>query len=830
MTPLKESATGKKLLIVESPAKARTIQQYLGGGYEVLASVGHVRDLPKTNIDAVDIQDGFVPRYVVSPDKREVIERIKKAAEKASEIFLATDPDREGEAIAWHIKEAVGLTNPHRVVFHEITKAAVEEALAHPRTIDENLRQAQEARRVLDRLVGYDLSGLIWKKVRYGLSAGRVQSPALRIVAEREREIKAFVPETYFVLDAEFKKSGAEGGATFPATCTEKPSTTEEATRIVTIGRASRWEIQEVIERAEDRNPRAPFTTSTLQQVASTRLGFSPSRTMRAAQKLYEAGHITYMRTDSVNLSTDAVTVMLDVIKKQFGAEYAEKHIYKTKSKNAQEAHEAVRPTDPRKSSAGSTPDETSLYELIRIRTLASQMTAAKALATRVKIQAKTATGEDAGIPLFSANGSYITFPGWLALDTRSRGEDTELPKLAEGEAVELLTLGSLEKQTEPPNRYTEAGLIKELEKRGIGRPSTYASIMKTIQDRGYVEKDGRTLKPTATGMVVSGWLEEHFAKYVSDVFTAEMEDELDEISRGERTYKATLTDFYGPFEKEVRSKESLPKATSLGPVPAEFTCPKCAAVMEFKLGRGGIFMSCTRYPDCDGARQEDGTELKSDEPLGLDPVTGQPVFIRTGRFGPYVELLLPEGTPAGETTDATGAAIGAAPEAPTLTKAGKPRKIRAPKKPKKAKIAAKRASVPPGTDLASITLADALRYLSLPRELGLHPISGKSIAANTGRYGPYIAHDGEFRSLKKSDPYTVTLEEAMAVLAEPKRPPKGVDLVREVGKHPKTGKVITLYKSKAGLFLKKGLRRIYLPETQQADELTPLEAADYLK
>ena len=822
----------KKLLIVESPAKARTIQHYLGSEYEVLASVGHVRDLPKSNKDAVDIEDGFVPRYVISPDKREVIERIKRASETASEVFLATDPDREGEAIAWHIKEAIGLKKPQRVVFHEITKAAVEEALAHPRAIDENLRQAQEARRVLDRIVGYDLSGLIWKKVRYGLSAGRVQSPALRILAEREREIASFVPVTYFVLDAMFKakgkqgqsKSGAQISGEFPATCTEKPSTPEEAERIVTVGRAATWTVAEVVERAEDRNPRPPFTTSTIQQVASTRLGFSPSRTMRAAQKLYEAGHITYMRTDSVNLSADAVSAMLKTIEKEFGKEYAERHVYKTKSKNAQEAHEAIRPTDAGKVKAGATPDETSLYELIRIRTLASQMSAAKALATRVKAQAwesKNGKDIDAGIPLFSANGSRITFPGWLALDTRARGEDVELPLLAEGEKLDLLSLGSLEKQTEPPNRYTEAGLVKELEKRGIGRPSTFASIMKTIQDRGYVEKEGRTLTPTATGMVVSGWLEEHFATYISDVFTAEMEDELDEIARGERGYKKTMQDFYTPFQKAVASKDKLPKATSLGPVPEEFKCPKCGAPMEFKLGRGGIFMSCTRYPDCDGARQEDGSELKSDEPIGNDPETGLPIFIRTGRYGPYVEMLLPE---VPEVVAAEAPTIG---EATKVAKAKKAPKKKAKGRPKQA---AKRASVPPGTDLSTISLKDALKWLSLPRELGMHPSTGKPIVANTGRFGPYIAYDGEFRSLKKVDPYAVTLEEALALLAIPKQPPRGVDLVREVGKHPKTGKNITLYKSKQGHFLKKGLRRIYLPESQNVDELTAEEAADYLK
>lgn len=793
----------KRLLIVESPAKARTIQQYLGKDYEVLASVGHVRDLPKSNKDAVDIEDGFVPRYVISPDKREVIEKIQKAAARADEVFLATDPDREGEAIAWHVKEAVGLKKPQRVVFHEITKAAVEEALLHPRAIDEHLRRAQEARRVLDRLVGYDLSGLIWKKVRYGLSAGRVQSPALRILAEREREIQAFIPETYFTLDAVFKADTKQAKAEFPASCVEEPKTPEEAERIVTLGRSASWTVAEVKERAEERQPRPPFTTSTLQQAGSTRLGLSPSRTMRAAQKLYEAGHITYMRTDSVNLSKDAIAVLVQTVEKEFGKEYAELHVYKTKSKNAQEAHEAVRPTDPARAIAGATGDEQNLYALIRTRALASQMKPAQMLRTSVKAKA------DADIPLFSSNGSRVVFPGWLACDTRARGEDVELPKLAEGEPLSLISLGSLEKQTEPPNRYTEAGLVKELEKRGIGRPSTYASIMKTIQDRGYVEKTGRTLTPTATGMVVSGWLEEHFAEYISDSFTAEMEDELDEIARGERGYEATLTEFYGPFSKAVASKDKLPKATSLGPVSEEFPCPLCGAAMEFKLGRGGVFMSCTRYPECEGARQEDGLELKGDEPIGTDPVTGAPIFIKTGRYGPYVEMELPE------------------VEAPVeLTKAGKPKKVRG--RPKKA---LKRASIPPGTDLASVTLADALHFLSLPRDLGNHPGTGKPVIANVGRFGPYIGHDGEFRSLKGADePYTVTLDRAIEILAEPKRPPKGVDLVREIGKHPKTGKSLVLYKSKAGLFLKKGLRRIYLPESQDAEALTPLEAAEYLK
>jgi len=796
----------KKLLIVESPAKAKTVQKYLGNDYEVLASVGHVRDLPKSNKDAVDIEGGFVPRYVISPGKKDVIERIQKAAAKASEVFLATDPDREGEAIAWHIKEAVGLKKPQRVVFHEITKTAIEEALQHPRAIDEDLKYAQEARRVLDRIVGYDLSGLIWKKVRYGLSAGRVQSPALRILAEREREIKAFIPETFYVLDAVFKSAKSQ----FPATCVEEPKTKEEADRILNLGQKAAWSVGDVTERSEERSPRPPFTTSTMQQTASTRLGFSPSRTMRAAQKLYEAGHITYMRTDSVNLATEAVASMCSIIEKEFGKEYVESRVYKTKSKNAQEAHEAVRPTDAGKKRAGAPGDEEALYELIRIRAMASQMAGAKVLRTSVKAKA------DADIPLFSANGSRVLFPGWLALDTRSRGEDVELPVLTVGEKLDLESLTETEKQTEPPNRYTEAGLIKELEKRGIGRPSTYASTMQTIQVRGYVDKEGRTLKPTATGMVVSGWLEEHFPTYISDSFTAEMEDELDEIARGERKYLPTLQDFYTPFQAAVASKEDLPKATSLGKAPEEFPCPKCGSPMEYKLGRGGIFLSCTKYPECDGARQEDGGELKGDEPIGIHPETGFPIFVKTGRFGPYVEM------PTGQTV--------VEEEKPEPKKKATKAK-KAPKKKKKPKIEAKRASIPKGKDPTTVTLEDAIQYLALPRDLGLNPASGEMIMANTGRFGPYLAHNGEFRSLKKDDdPYTITLERATEILSTPKPLPKGVELSHTIGKHPVNGKQLVAFKSKSGWFLKKGLRRISLPESADPETMSPAEAAEYLK
>ncbi len=483
-------AKGMKLVIVESPAKAKTIEKYLGDGYVVRASVGHVRDLPKSNKKAVDIDGGFVPHYEIVKGKERHIEEIKLLAAEADEVILATDPDREGEAIAWHIKEVAGLRNPKRIVFHEITKEAVAEALAHPRRIDEDLRRAQEARRVLDRLVGYDLSGLIWKKVRYGLSAGRVQSPALRIVMEREREIRAFSPVTYFVITARTK---TKRGDPLTLVCSEEPRERAEAERIIAAARREPWRIVSVAESEVRRAPRAPFTTSTLQQAASSRLNLSPAQTMRLAQKLYEAGHITYMRTDSTMIASSATREILTLLAPLHDLAYAAAREWKTKAKTAQEAHEAIRPTRAAADSAGGSEAERKLYALIRSRALASQM--ADAVMVRSKIAARP--GE---APEFTAAGSRVLFDGWLAADPAARGEDVELPKAAEGEPLELVAAEAEEKQTSPPPRYTEAGLVKELEKRGIGRPSTYATIMKTIIDRGYVVKDGRTRIPTDTG------------------------------------------------------------------------------------------------------------------------------------------------------------------------------------------------------------------------------------------------------------------------------------------------------------------------------------------
>jgi DNA topoisomerase-1 len=725
-----------KLVIVESPTKAKTIEKYLGDAYVVKASVGHVRDLPKSNKGAIDIEGGFVPHYQIVEKKEKVIKELRDEAKDADEVVLATDPDREGEAIAWHVAEVLGIKKPKRIVFHEITKSAIGDALEHPRGIDEQLVKAQEARRVLDRLVGYDLSGLIWKKVRYGLSAGRVQSPALRILMERERGIRAFVSETYWTITAEVVTTDKKQ---FTLTCSKEPRDKKDVAAVVAAGEKGTWTVLEVKETETTRNARAPFTTSTLQQTASSRLGFAPNRTMRVAQKLYEAGLITYMRTDSTNLGKPAQAQILRVVENTYGTEYAKAQVYASRSKNAQEAHEAIRPTDTGKLKIGANDEQKKLYELIRTRTLASQMTPAKLLKTKI-----TATVDDAVVPPFTANGSRMLFPGWLAADTGARGEDVELPEVKTGDTLTLVTLNTLEKETQPPQRYSEAGLVKELERRGIGRPSTYASIIKTLEDRGYVEKEGRALKPTDTGDVVSTFLEENFMKYISDSFTSEMEDELDEIARGEREYEKTLRDFYTPFAKDVKLKaKDARKITDLGPAPKEFPCPKCGKPMVIKLSRNGKFMSCGNFPKCHGARTFEGEELKEDDPIGTHRETGESIFVLNGPYGPYVQL----GEKSAEN-----------------------------KKPR-------RASIPPDKDPKTVTVEDATKYLALPRELGKHPETGKLVTATIGRFGPYIAHDGDFRSLKsakdaegesRDDVYTVTLERALEILKEPKKPRRG--------------------------------------------------------
>ncbi len=630
-----------KLVIVESPAKAKTIEKYLGKEYVVRASVGHVRDLPKSNKDAIDISAGFVPKYVDSPDKKKVIDELKKLTKKADEVILATDPDREGEAIAWHLAEILRLKNPKRVTYHEITKDAVQEAFAHPSEIDMKKVRAQEARRVLDRLVGYDLSGLIWKKVRYGLSAGRVQSPALRIIMEREREIRRFIPEDYWTITAKAQKGN---DSPFEIVCVKEPKTQEETDKIIKTAEKENWNVIDIKETESKRSPRAPFTTSTLQQAASTRLGFSPSNTMRIAQKLYEKGLITYMRTDSPTLSKQAQAQALVFINEEYGKKYAQPRVFKSRSKNAQEAHEAIRPTNLAKQVAGQNNEQKKLYKLIWQRTIASQM--ADARLKRMKVVCNV---ESVSIPDFIVRGSRVVFDGWLKADPTARSEDIEIPKVAKGDSLTVTEVSSEAKQTQPPNRYTEAGLIKELEKRGIGRPSTYATIMRTLNTRGYVTKEGKTLIPTDTGDVVSSFLENNFLKYISDTFTAEMENELDEIADGKREYAQTLEDFYAPFTKDIKSKADIPKVTGMGEAPKEYTCPECGGPMEYKLSRSGKFMSCKKFPDCQGARKADGSIIEPPKEIGEEcpkcgvhspkPNKKNPGVLieREGRYGKFI-------------------------------------------------------------------------------------------------------------------------------------------------------------------------------------------------
>lgn len=620
-----------KLLIVESPAKAKTISKYLGSDYKVVASVGHVRDLPKSNKKAIDIEKGFVPHYEISKGKEHVVEEISKLAKKADEVLLATDPDREGEAIAWHIAETAGLKKPKRVVFHEITKDAVTEAVEHPRDIDKNLKQAQEARRVLDRLVGYDLSGLIWKKVRYGLSAGRVQSPALRIIMEREREIRAFISHKFWIITADTENKTK---VPFPLICSVEPTEKKEVDRILEIGKKEEWKVKDVTETEVKRVPRPPFITSTLQQAASSRLGFAPSKTMGIAQKLYEAGLITYMRTDSTNLSANAQGQIKQVVEKKFGAKYLQPRTYSKKSKNAQEAHEAIRPTDFSKENVGHTEEQKRLYSLIWRRTVASQMADAGTLRTRVLVE--VGGGK---IPDFSLSGSQILFDGWIIADPAVRKEDVILPKVNVGEILDLKEMHTEEKETEPPARYSEAGLVKELEKRGIGRPSTYASIIKTIQDRGYVDKINKALHPTDTGDVVSTFLENHFMEYINDSFTADMEDKLDDIAEGKREYTDTLEKFYKPFLKDVKAKDKMEKATNLGHADPNIKCPICGGTMIIKLAKSGRFLSCEKFPDCTGARTIDGKELEGPKETGEKcPNCEKGMLIeRDGKFGRFI-------------------------------------------------------------------------------------------------------------------------------------------------------------------------------------------------
>ncbi len=661
----------ENLVIVESPAKARTISGFLGSKYKVKASMGHVRDLPKSKI-GIDVEHNFEPTYMIPADKKKVITDLKKDIKKDTTVYIATDEDREGEAIGWHLLKALKVDEKKqkvkRIVFHEITKGAIEHAIESPRKIDQDLVDAQQARRVLDRLVGYELSPLLWQKIRYGLSAGRVQSVAVRLIVDKEREIRAFKPEEYWNIVADFIK----GSDKFQAELQKfkgkelKITNGKEAKKVLDDLKGCNYEVTKVEEKSVTRNPSPPFTTSTLQQEASRKLGFGVKKTMMIAQQLYEGvqhhkgshGLITYMRTDSVNLSAVALKQAKDVVTKEFGKEYAlDKPRYYKGKKGAQEAHEAIRPVDlsikPEDVKGHLSKDQQRLYELIWKRTLACQMAQAKLKAVGVDI---TPFKKKESIEYtFRATGQTIEFPGFIRAYVEGTDDPEEalnhqekmLPKMEEGDGLDLDSLGSSQHFTKPPARYTEASLVKKMEAEGIGRPSTYAPTIHTIQVRGYVEKDGKQLKPTDLGEIVTDMLVKHFENIVDYQFTAEMEESLDEIAEGKRKWEPIIKEFYGPFHKKIEVKmKSIKKEDLVNMGDSDEVCEKCGAKMIYKLGRFGKFLSCSNYPECKNAKPVEDNEVKEpqiDEELKKKLAgkkcdkCGKPMEIKMGRFGEFL-------------------------------------------------------------------------------------------------------------------------------------------------------------------------------------------------
>ncbi len=773
-----------KLVIVESPSKAKTIEKYLKseGDYIVRASVGHIRDLPKSSKNAIDIEGGYKPHYEMSAGKSAVISELARLTKEADMVYLATDPDREGEAISWHIKEVLTekvkkLPIMRRITFNEITQKAIIAAIAQPRDIDMQLVEAQEARRVLDRLVGYDLSGLLWKKLRYGLSAGRVQSPALHILVEREEEIEKFNSTTFYELAIHTKSPSLLFSAT-------KDFDSKEFSESFTthLDSHSQFTISKINVTDVEKKPKIPFTTSSLQQAASNYLGFSPSKTMMVAQKLYEQGFITYMRTDSPNLSIDSLASIKDVVVKLYGADFHESRQFKSKSKNAQEAHEAIRPTDVSNPGRGTTEEEKRLYDLIWKRTISSQMIPAitKRTTATISIDFEKETYN------FSTTGSVIVNAGYMKCDTYGESTDKPLPLLSQGQTILKESISCLEKHTEPPARYSEAGLVKELEKRGIGRPSTYASTISTLVERAYVEKLGRSLKPTDTGMIVSKFLREHFLEYTSDTFTAHMEEKLDDITDGSAQYIETIDEMYKPLHAAILSKESIERISNLGEADASYICPLCGSSMIIKIGKTGKFISCSRYPECMGALTVSGLPIGQGTILGEDPATKLPIYLYEGRYGTYVTIGEKE-------TEVKKASLGRTPP-------------------------------------DQVTLEKALAALVYPKILGKDEASGEDVFANDGRYGPYVGMGKTFRPIKKIDSLeTITFERALELLNTPKALPKGATLVREFV-HPKTKKEMRLLQGKQGVFFQKGLKRIYLPDSVNPLTAEPAELIAYEK
>ena len=851
-----------KLVIVESPAKARTIGGYLGSDYVVESSIGHIRDLPQSAADtpakikdkpwgrlAVDVDNGFQPHYVVPRDKKSHITKLKSLLKDADELYLATDEDREGEAIAWHLLDELkpkGIP-VHRMVFHEITKPAILAAVANPRQINDDLVEAQEARRILDRLYGYEVSPVLWKKVMSGLSAGRVQSVATRLVVDRERTRMRFKVASYWDIEGTFDAGSGHDQRMFPAklhsvdgsrvargsdfgqdgTLTGKKEVVHldraRAEALVSGLQDSSYEVRSVESKPYKRSPYAPFRTTTLQQEAGRKLGMTASVAMSVAQRLYENGFITYMRTDSTTLSTAAVGAARDQVRELYGAEYLpdSPRVHTSKVKNAQEAHEAIRPagdTFRTPAQTGLTGEQFRLYELIWMRTVASQMRDAQGRSVAIRLGGTAATGEDV---VFAATGRVLTFHGFLKAyvegsddpDTEADDSQARLPDLAEGDAVSAASLAAAGHETKPPARYTEATLIKELEDREIGRPSTYASIIKTIIDRGYVYKKGTALVPAWIAFSVIRLLEEHFPRHISYEFTADMEDVLDEIAHGRRDRATELGEFYYGSE-EVDGLHPL--VTGLGEIDARelatFPIGDPADGIDLRVGRYGPYLE---GPDDDGNPAGKRANVPDDLPpdelttakalellanpageetvLGAHPETGLQVVAKNGRYGPYVTEVLPEDAP----------------------KSARPRT----------------GSLFKSMSLDSVTLDQAVQLLSLPRVVGVGE-DGEEITAQNGRYGPYLKKGTDSRTIASEEQLlTITLEEALAVYAQPKQRGRGAATapLKELGNDPVSGQPVVVKAGRFGEYVTDGEYNATLRKDDTVDAITLERAAELL-
>ncbi|NTJ42120.1 type I DNA topoisomerase [Agrobacterium larrymoorei] len=827
------------VVVVESPAKAKTINKYLGSGYKVLASFGHVRDLPAKDGSVLPDQD-FEMSWEVDPASQKRMKDIADAVKASDGLFLATDPDREGEAISWHVldllkkKKVLGDKPVKRVVFNAITKKAVLDAMADPRDIDVPLVDAYLARRALDYLVGFNLSPVLWRKLPGARSAGRVQSVALRLVCDREAEIERFVSEEYWNIAALLKTPrGDEFEAKLVSADGKRLQgksikTGDDATRLKTLLEGANYVVDTVEAKPVKRNPGPPFTTSTLQQAASSRLGFGASRTMQVAQKLYEgidiggetAGLITYMRTDGVQIAPEAIDAARRAIGEQFGGRYVPEkaRFYSTKAKNAQEAHEAIRPTDfsrtPDSVKRFLDADQFRLYDLIWKRGIASQMASAEIERTTVEILAEN-NGEKAGL---RAVGSVIRFDGFIAAytDQKEDGEQSDdsedggrLPQINASENLAKQKINASQHFTEPPPRYSEASLIKKMEELGIGRPSTYAATLKTLSDREYIIIDKRKLVPHSKGRLVTAFLESFFTKYVEYDFTADLEEKLDRISAGELDWKQVLRDFWKDFFAQIEDTKELRVTNvldALNEVLAPLVFPKredgsdpriCQVCgtgnLSLKLGKYGAFVGCSNYPECNFTRQlnSDGAEadaaaLNEPKALGADPMTGEELTLRSGRFGPYIQR--------GEGKDA------------------------------------KRSSLPKGWKPEEIDHEKALALINLPRDIGKHPESGKMISAGLGRYGPFLMHDGGYANLESvEDVFSIGLNRAVTVIAEKKASPgrgraSTPAALKTLGDHPDGG-AITVRDGRFGPYVNWGKVNATIPKAQAPDTVTLDEA-----